>query len=142
ARRQLDQDWTDLLTSFDYHDANLRFLIEKFKLAATASRMADLDQTAIDRIPKDARVWVRRLSDQYHAMQQTLRAAEPHHVDNVLQLANVAWRRSLKENERQRLRDFYADSRSQGKLDHVAAIRALLVRVLVAPEFLYRAEPT
>lgn len=142
TRRRLDLAWTDLLTSFDYHDAQLRFLFEKFKLAATAPRMADLDQTDVDRIPMEARAGLQRLYDEYHALQQAMRAAEPRHVDDVLRLADLAWRRPLGESERRRLRDFYADLRSEGELDHVAAVRALLIRVLVAPEFLYRAEPS
>ena len=32
TRRRLDQAWTDLLTSFEYHDANLRFVAKKFAL--------------------------------------------------------------------------------------------------------------
>ena len=31
TRRRLDQAWTDLLTSFEYHDANLRFVAEEVR---------------------------------------------------------------------------------------------------------------
>lgn len=140
-RRELDSAWADLLTSFDYHDAQLRFLSNKFGFAA-ASRTADLDRAAVDRLPDEARGWVQRLYDEEHSLRQVLRAAEPGHVEDVLRLADRAWRRPLGEHERRRLRDFYAELRGPGQLDHVAAVRALLVRVLAAPEFLYRAETT
>src|SRR5262249_7124237 len=42
--------------------------------------------------------------------------------------------------EKAQLQSFYEQLLSGAKLDHSQAIRALLVRILVAPEFLYRAE--
>ena len=38
TRRRLDQAWADLLTAFDYHDANLKFVSEKFGLGLGARR--------------------------------------------------------------------------------------------------------
>ena len=74
-------------------------------------------------------------------MQRVLAAAEPGHVDDAIRFARRAWRRPLLNQESLRLRDFYARLRRDGGLDHAAAIRALLARILVAPAFLYRAEP-
>jgi Protein of unknown function (DUF1592)/Protein of unknown function (DUF1588)/Protein of unknown function (DUF1585)/Protein of unknown function (DUF1595) len=74
-------------------------------------------------------------------MRATFRDAEPGHVEDALEFAGRAWRRPLTEDETARLRDFYTKLRRGSGLDHEHAIRTLLARVLVAPAFLYRAEP-
>jgi hypothetical protein len=141
TRRRLDDAWTDLLTSFDFHDANLRFLARKFELDLGDCRAAELDADAVDRLPEEPRSFARRWRNEYHAMQAAWRAAEPGHVDDALRLAELAWRRPLAVGERQRLREFYASLRRDAALDHTRALRALLTRILVAPAFLYRTEP-
>ncbi|WP_169973381.1 DUF1592 domain-containing protein [Tautonia rosea] len=140
TRRQLDEAWTDLLTSFDYHDRNLRFTIEKFSLDLAGSSLTELDQIHIDRLPPEPAAFVRRLVDDYDASQQALRDAEPGHVEDALHLAERAWRRPLSPDDRQRLRSFYRDLRVVHELDHDRAIRTLLARILVSPAFLYRVE--
>ena len=141
TRRRLDQAWADLLTAFDYHDANLKFVSGKFGLGLEVKTVAELDREAIDRLPAEPRPFVRHLKDEYDAMHAALRDAEPGHVEDALRFAERAWRRPLTEDEAARLRDFYARLRRGSGLDHEQAIRALLARVLVAPAFLYRAEP-
>ena len=141
TRRRLDQAWTDLLTSFDYHDANLKFVSKKFGLEPRGQddRRARPrgDRPAAGRAPA-----VRaHLRDEYDAMHAALRDAEPGHVEDALRFAERAWRRPLTADEAERLRDFYAGLRRGSGLDHERAIRALLARILVAPAFLYRAEP-
>jgi hypothetical protein len=66
-------------------------------------------------------------------------AAEPHHLNGVLKFAARAWRHPLGESDRKELRDLYARLRGS-ELDHEAAIRLTLARVLVAPKFLYKSE--
>ena len=46
----------------------------------------------------------------------------------------------MSEPEQQRLRSYYHELRAGSNLDHRAAIRALLARVLVSPDFVYRVE--
>ncbi|MFO0949738.1 MAG: DUF1592 domain-containing protein [Isosphaeraceae bacterium] len=140
TRRQLDQAWTDLLTAFDYHDANLKFAAGKYAFDLQGKTIRDLEREWIDRLPPAPRPFVRRLKDEYDAMQAALREAEPGHLDDALRFAERAWRRPLSPAERQRLRDFSTRLRTGG-LDHEPATRALLARVLVAPAFLYRVEP-
>jgi Protein of unknown function (DUF1592)/Protein of unknown function (DUF1588)/Protein of unknown function (DUF1587)/Protein of unknown function (DUF1585)/Protein of unknown function (DUF1595) len=141
TRRRLDQAWADLLTAFDYHDANLRFMSEKFGLGLKARSIAEFDREAIDRLPAEPRALVRRLRDEHDAMHQALRDAEPGHVEDALRFSERAWRRPLASDEATRLRGFYVGLRREGGLDHERAIRALLARILVAPGFLFRAEP-
>ncbi len=142
AREQLDHAWTDLLTAFEYHDANLRFVAKKFAVDLGGRGIADLDAEAIARLPAEPRGYIERLHDEYHSAQRALAAAEPGHVADGLKLAERAWRRPLAPDEQRRLRDYYSRLRNDEQLDHVRAVRALLARILVAPAFLYRAEAT
>jgi mono/diheme cytochrome c family protein len=141
TRRELDQAWTDLLMSFEYHDANLRFVAKKFGVDVAQTSIADLDLATIARLPAEPRGYIERLKTEYQAMQAALVAAEPGHVEDVIRFAQRAWRRPLTAEEPQKLRDFYASLRGEHRLDHEAALRALVARVLVSPAFLYRAEP-
>ena len=54
--------------------------------------------------------------------------------------ASRAWRRPLTSAEKARLKTFYDHSRKATGLNHDAAIRALLARILVSQSFLYRVE--
>lgn len=141
ARAELDQAWTDLLTAFEYHDASLRFLAKKYQLDLKGQGIADVDSTLVASLPAEPRSFIERWQREYRAMQQALQAAEPGHLVDALQFAQRAWRRPLAVGEQQRLREFYAGLRREGGLAHVPALRTLLARILVAPAFLYRAEP-
>ncbi|MFN5899653.1 MAG: DUF1592 domain-containing protein, partial [Planctomyces sp.] len=67
------------------------------------------------------------------------RLAEPIQLQAVLEIADRAWRRTLNDTEKQQLSSLYQQLRSEG-LEHEAAVRKLLVRVLVSPAFLFRTE--
>jgi hypothetical protein len=77
--------------------------------------------------------------DRAAAFRKQMLDAEPKHVDAVLRLAALAWRRPLTESESTGLRELYATLREED-LPHEASIRLLLTRVMAAPGFLYRAE--
>jgi hypothetical protein len=64
---------------------------------------------------------------------------EPAHVDGVLEFAERAWRRSLSDPERSRLRQFYDQLRDE-EIDHEQAVRLTVARVLTSPAFLYKLE--
>ena len=66
--------------------------------------------------------------------------AQPGHLADALAFASRAWRRPLTAGEKTNLRAFYDKTRAVNKLDHDAATRALLARILVSPAFLYRLE--
>jgi hypothetical protein len=141
ARIELDRAWADLLTAFDYHDLNLHFAAKKFAVDLGDKGVADLTPDDIARFPADVRGIVQRWHDEQASMRRMLAAAEPGHVEDAIRLARRAWRRPLSDDERRRLREFYQSLRGDAKLDHAKAMRALIVRILVAPAFLYRAEP-
>ncbi|MCI0357725.1 MAG: DUF1592 domain-containing protein [Planctomycetaceae bacterium] len=140
SRAALDQAWTDLLTSFDFHDANLRFAAKKFDVDLAGKGVADLRADDIGQFPDDVRGFIERLRGEYRSMQRALQNAEAKRVADAIQFAQRAWRRPLTADEEQRLRDFYQALRRDSGLDHTQAIRSLLARILVAPAFLYRAE--
>ncbi|MEO6567152.1 MAG: DUF1592 domain-containing protein, partial [Opitutaceae bacterium] len=71
---------------------------------------------------------------------KTQKLAEPGHLDDALAFASRAWRRPLTKPEITRLKEFYQHSRTANGLDHDDAIRAVVARVLVSPQFLYRVE--
>ena len=66
-------------------------------------------------------------------------AAEPKHIEAVVNFAERAWRRPLKSAEREELKTLYRKLRAQD-LPHETAIRMTLARVFVAPGFLYKFE--
>lgn len=72
---------------------------------------------------------------------ESLLAAEPIQLQAVIASAPRFWRRPLTDQENQQLTKLYHQFRTQG-LDHESALRQLIARILVAPEFLYRVEET
>jgi hypothetical protein len=70
---------------------------------------------------------------------QQLQAAEPIHLQSIVDLASRAWRRPLSDAEHQMLRGFYRQLR-ESELSHDDAARMTLARVLASPQFLYRIE--
>ncbi len=79
------------------------------------------------------------IKDNAAKFKQMLLDTEPRHLEAVLEFANRAFRRPLRDRETADLRGLYAKFRTE-ELPHEAAIRLLLARVLVAPAFLYRSE--
>lgn len=71
-------------------------------------------------------------------LDQTRAAAEPTHLNSLLEFAARAWRRTLTKSERDALLAFYHESREANGLEHTDAIRDCVVRVLMSPNFCYR----
>lgn len=139
-RERLEQAWTDLLTSFDYHNLNLKFAAGKFNVDLGGHSIATLTDDWLRSLPEPARSYIAQYKSEYDAMQGVLAAAERRHVEDLLAFAARAWRRELDGDEQTSLVTFYESVRRQYELTHEAAIRATLVRVLVSPEFIYRIE--
>ncbi len=140
TRSRLDQAWIDLLGSFDFYEANLRFVAKKYQFDLAGRSIHDLDESWIGQLPAEPRPFVRRLHESFQKSQDAFRTAEPGHVEDALKFARFAWRRPLSIQETQRLREYYQRLRTERRLDHASAIRVLLTRILMAPEFLYRTE--
>ncbi len=141
TRVKLNQAWTDLLSSFEYHNVFLRFVADKYKVNLNGKGIADLTAPDFDAFPAEQRPIVKRLREQYDEFTKARSASHPRHVEDAIEFASRAWRRPLTPADKDRLRAFYTHSREVAKLDHDKAVRTLLTRVLVSPAFLYKFEP-
>jgi mono/diheme cytochrome c family protein len=139
TRTRLNQAWNDLLTSFEYHDNYLRLLAKHFNHDLKGKGIAQMDKAQIEALPAEMRKFVIPLRREYNAALAAESAARPGHLNDCLEFASRAWRRPLTEKEKLSLRAFY-DKTLGAEPDHRKAIRALLARILVAPQFLYRVE--
>lgn len=142
TRYELDLAWADLLGSFDFHETWLQFLAQKFDLELGGREISEIESTWIADVPESARPYLSALLADFQSTQARFSAAESRHVDDVVAFAARAWRRVLSRREESRLRSFYRSLRADRKLRHRDAICALIARVLVSPEFLYRGERT
>ena len=140
TRKQLDRAWIDLRTSFGYHDAWLLMLSDMFKIPLGDRRMKDLDARWLESLPTAARGYLAPLHREYLSDRNALDLAHAGHLQDVLRFAARAWRRPLSQPEAERIRSFYDVLRTDDRVDHIGAVRALLTRILVSPAFLYRAE--
>jgi hypothetical protein len=139
-RAGLEYAWNDLFGSWPYHDAYLGMLVDHYKLENTSRKIDDMTPAAIAALPAEVRPHVRKLRAHYDAVKLAMKRAEPGHVTDAIALAGRAWRRPLTQVERTSLRAFYTNARTTLKLDHAAAVRALIARILMSPAFLYRLE--
>ena len=139
-REALERAWNDLFGSWPYHDAYLGMLLDHYGVATGGRRMEDMTAARVAALPKEAQPHVRRLRAHYDAVTQALRRNEAGHVQDALAFASRAWRRPLTPAEQSNLRAFYHASRTAQHLDHDAAVRTLVARVLMSPAFLYRVE--
>ena len=139
TRTRLNHAWNDLYASFEYHDNYLRLLASHFKVDLKGKGIAQMGKAEIAALPAEMRKYVTPLRAEYDAVLAAESAARPGHVKDCLDFAGRAWRRPLTEKEQQSLRAFY-DKTISADPDHRKAIRALLTRILVAPQFLYRVE--
>ncbi len=141
--RELDAAWVDLLTAFDYHSEWIRFAHRKFGLKANfEGDLYAIDESFFQNFPMPARDTLIGIYREFHSMQKQLLANQSRHLEDVERFAANAWRRPLNDADRQRLRALYASVQRDEKLSHDKAIRAVITRVLVSPEFLYRDEAT
>ncbi|HEV8544226.1 MAG TPA: DUF1592 domain-containing protein, partial [Verrucomicrobiae bacterium] len=139
TRSELDREWVDLLTSFEYHNTILRFVAKKYHLDLGSRKIASVGQDWIESLPEEPRRFVKELREGHASAQRMLQAAEPGHLRDAMRFARLAWRRPLNEAEEERLKNFYRGLREKG-INHEESMRALLARILVAPAFLYRME--
>ncbi|HEY4084848.1 MAG TPA: DUF1592 domain-containing protein [Bryobacteraceae bacterium] len=143
TRKELDQAWNDVFAAFPYHDNYLRLLAQHYKYDLQNKKMADMTPANMALLPAEMRNYVAPLRKQWEEMRAAQAAAKPHHIEDVIQFASKAWRRPLTDAEKQGLRAFYAKAlAADPDHDHVKAIRAVIARVLVAPQFLYKVELT
>lgn len=79
-----------------------------------------------------------RVNAACRATEKARAAAEPAHLNALLDFARRAYRRPLTSTERADLLGFYRTLREKENLNHEDAVRDVLVRVLMSPSFLFR----
>jgi hypothetical protein len=84
---------------------------------------------------KDFFAWVNNTT---RAVEKARLAAQPSHVDALLEFASRAYRRPLSADEQADLRSYYKSCREKDGVDHESAIREGIVSVLMSPDFCYR----
>ncbi len=139
TRTRLNYAWNDLYASFEYHDNYLRLLAKHYGYDLKGKGIAQMDKAAIEALPAEMRKYAAPLRREFDAVNAAQAAARPGHIKDCLEFASRAWRRPLTEKEKLGLRAFY-DKTFAVDQDHRKAIRALIARILVAPQFLYRVE--
>ncbi len=139
-REELERAWTDLLTAFDYHDTIFRFVLKKYQIEAPGTAIEAVDRSWINQQGQPERGYLLNLYEDFHAKQARLESARTGHLLDVVAFAEEAWRKPLTSLQRQRLSDFYDYLVGEKEQSHEGAIRSLIARVLVAPDFLYRVE--
>jgi len=139
TRRRLDEAWDDLYTSFEYHNHYWNLLDAHYKLNLGNKHIGELTKADFEAMPAEARGYATTLRKTYDEARTAEKAAQPRHVDDCLEFASRAWRRPLTPKEKLALRAFYEKTLAED-LDHPRAIRTLIARILVAPEFLYKLE--
>lgn len=138
-RKRVDEAWTDLYTSFEYHDHYVKLLAAHYNIDLHGNHISQIDAATLAAMPAEARRYMEPQIAEYKRVTAAEASARPKRVEDCLEFASRAWRRPLTPQEKRSLRAFY-DKNMSVEPDHQKAIRAVLARVLVSPEFLYRVE--
>jgi hypothetical protein len=125
---------------FDFARAEDQDVIAQAKVDRLSK--AYLSKLESSGVPADAleavRFYFDDMSRQIRWVESARRAAEPRHLESLLEFAARAYRRPLAETECQSLLAFYHALREQHALDHEEAVRDTLVAILMSPHFCYR----
>ena len=139
-----DENLSRLMLSDEDHARLDRFWTELHFISRDAFTEVDaflqlLEYASQDSDPGLFEPFRKAIYDRAAEYRQELLDAEPLQLDAVLRFADQAYRRPLRPEEANELRSLYRILREE-ELGHEEAIRFLMARVLVSPEFLYRAE--
>ena len=107
TRLRLNQAWSDLFTSFEYHNNYGALIAEKFHVDLKGKHLSELSKAEIEAVPAEPRMYLTRLKAEYDGAVAAEAAAQPGHVEDCLKFASRAWRRPLTEKEKLGLRTFY-----------------------------------
>ena len=118
----------------------LRFILKKYEIEAPGSTIDSIDSYWIAQQEYPQKGYLENLYEDYHDKREKLESARSGHISDVVAFAENAWRKPLSNAQQQRLREFYVYLIRDKEQDHQGAIRSLIARVLVAPDFLYKVE--
>jgi hypothetical protein len=104
------------------------------KAYLTKARKAGADDEALGAIES----YFASMSAVIRGVERARLAAEPSHLEALVQFAARAYRRPLSAAERDEMLAFYRTLRRRDELGHEEALRDTLVTVLLSPHFCYR----
>jgi mono/diheme cytochrome c family protein len=128
--RRLDRLWEELRFTSRQPAAEYAYL-PQLMAYTTQDTPKEFQQFFVDRKPL-----FKKKAEAFEAEEA---ATVPAQLRALADFADRAYRRPLRDDERQRLRDLHAALRKKG-VSHDEAFRTVLARVLVTPHFLYRIE--
>jgi hypothetical protein len=138
-RTRLDVAWNDLYAAADYHNDYLKALAAHYKIDLKGKTAGTLTPGELAAMPAEAQGYIKPILAGYKIAVAAEAAGRARHLNDCLEFASKAWRRPLTEKEKAGLRSFF-DRTMTEEGDHDKAVRALITRILVAPQFLYRVE--
>jgi hypothetical protein len=160
-QQKLDSMWVDFdfianatrrtfLQSFDVGSASARALLGDDVNAAPDDRLASeatikkYTEGLVAAAAGSSEMAIKVVQDYYQGVNDRIRwtekarvAAEPSHLDALLDFAARAYRRPLTKDDRDELLAYYRSAREDG-LDHESAIRDTIVFILISPNLTYR----
>ncbi|MBT5926229.1 MAG: DUF1592 domain-containing protein [Verrucomicrobia bacterium] len=141
TKNALDTAWHDLYDSFAYHQAHLNLLSKHFDYElGKGIEIGSMSNEDLEAMPAELRRWVASHVKHRLEILAVMNRQQTAHLDQCVDWAGLAWRRTLSINEEKTLRDFYHRMRKDPVLTHKQAIRTLIARILTSPSFLYRME--
>ena len=112
-------------------DVMIRNLSKVYLAKAIRLGADEVEQQAIE----DHFSWINAAIQKVDAAQESATQA---HLGSVLELARLAYRRSLSKSEQDETIAFYQQMVSEEGLDHQEAVRNVLVSILLSPHFCFR----
>jgi hypothetical protein len=128
-------------------EAEFDFARSEDKDATSEAKMSRLAQVylakarkkgASDEALKAIETYFAGMSAEIRQVERARLAAEPSHLEALVQFTERAYRRPLDRAERDEVLAFYHSLRRQDDLGHEEALRDTLVTVLMSPHFCYR----
>ena len=138
-RTRLDNAWNDLYAAADWHNDYLKALAVHYKIDLKGKTAATLTPAELAAMPTEAQGYMKPILAGYKTTLAAEAAGRSRHFNDCLEFASKAWRRPLTEKEKIGLRAFFDKVKIEYG-DHDKAVRAVITRILVAPQFLYRVE--
>lgn len=84
--------------------------------------------------------YFREINEQIRWVENARLAAQESHLRGAIEFAQRAYRRPLRQPEREGLKAFYASLRNDEGLSHEEAIQDTIVSILISPHFSYRVD--
>jgi hypothetical protein len=128
-------------------DAEFDFARSEDKDAIAETKMKRLAEAYLAKVRKKGasaeavtaiETYFSNMSAEIRRVERERQAAEPKHLDALVQFAERAYRRPLSATERDDLLAFYRTLRQKEELGHEEALRDTLVSVFMSPHFCYR----